>query len=325
MDFKDFNAGKDDEGRRFDRILRIFLKDKSLPDIYKLIRKGLVKLNHKKAKPETHIANGDIISIADFLLDNKKNDNESDISSVSKNDLNIVFENEHLLIIDKPYGRTVHGNDNGKSRALDKDVLAYYEAEKKGLCDSLSFRPGPLHRLDRNTSGLLVFSMSIEGARWFSEGIKNHTIHKKYYGLAQGKLESSEFWVDKLSDSENTSESGFFTMKADKDGLEAQTQVKPLSYGSYKGNPVTLIEYYIKTGRKHQIRAQSFLHGHPLIGDSAYHSELSLNGKREFYLQAFELDFPEDNPLQLPSVIKIELSSDFYDILDYCEIKNPGL
>ena len=70
MDFKDFTAGKDDEGRRIDRIIRIFLSNKSLGDIYKLLRKGLIRLNQKKCKPETHVFCGDVISIASFLFEN---------------------------------------------------------------------------------------------------------------------------------------------------------------------------------------------------------------------------------------------------------------
>ncbi len=322
MDFKDFTAGKDDDGRRFDRILRIFLSDKGLPEIYKLVRKGLVKLNNKKAKPETHVNAGDLISIAAFLLENNDKDEKTETSSAKPVDLDIVFENQHLLIINKPYGRSVHGNDEN---SLDKAVLSYYESKKAGNKDSLSFRPGPLHRLDKNTTGLLVFSMSIEGARWFCDGIKNHTIHKKYFGLAEGDFTGKEVWQDKLSDSENTTQEGFFTVKADENGHDAYTEVRALANGKYKGMPVTLCEYSIKTGRKHQIRAQSFIHGHPLLGDSAYGSKLICDGKRDFYLQAFELDFPENNPLELPPFIKIGLSSDFSGILDCCEIKNPGL
>lgn len=322
MDFKDFTAGKDDDGRRFDRILRIFLSDKGLPEIYKLVRKGLVKLNNKRAKPEIHINAGDLISIAAFLLENNDNDEKTETSSAKPVDLDIVFENQHLLIINKPYGRSVHGSDEN---SLDKAVLSYYESKKAGNKDSLSFRPGPLHRLDKNTTGLLVFSMSIEGARWFCDGIKNHTIHKKYFGLAEGGFTGKEIWQDKLSDSENTTQEGFFTVKADENGLDAYTEVRALANGKYKGMPVTLCEYSIKTGRKHQIRAQSFIHGHPLLGDSAYGSKLNCEGKRDFYLQAFELDFPENNPLELPPFIKIGLSSDFSGILDCCEIKNPGL
>lgn len=346
MDFKDFTTGKDDEGRRFDRIVRIFLEEKSLPEIYKLIRKGLIKLNHKKTKPEVHITQGDIISIASFLLEEEKTLKTSEAQSVSfttstavqapeKSALNIVFKNEHLLILDKPYNRTVHGEKDG----LYHDVISYYEnhvknSQKNGASNSLSFRPGPLHRLDRLTTGLIVFSLSIKGARWFSEGIKNHTIHKKYYAIALGHIQNAEQWCDRLSDSQENGidnksttskvSASFHTVKQDQNGLEAQTYVKPLAYGNYKGKPVTFAEYSIKTGRKHQIRAQSSIHNHPLLGDTAY-GAYPIKATREFYLQAFELEFPENNPLSLPPVIKIGLSSDFIEQLHYCEIENPGL
>ena len=335
MEFRDFTAGKDDDGRRLDRILRIFLKDKSLGEIYKLLRKGLIKVNHAKAKPEAHVSEGDVISIADFLFNSEGDDvtettKVSKNSAPSKNQLNIIFENEHLLIIDKPYGISVHGAGAGAGStqlSLDKAVTAYYENKTAGKKDnSLAFRPGPLHRLDRNTTGLLVFSMSLEGAKWFSDGIKNHTIHKKYYGLAEGKLPETQNWEDTLSDSETTLK-GFHTVTQDDDGLKAQTLAKPLAYGKLNNKDVTLVEYSIKTGRKHQIRAQSKLHGHPLAGDKAYGGTDPKQKvfTREYYLQAFSLSFPENNPLGLPKEIKMGLSSDFLRLLEYCEIENPGL
>ena len=329
MEFKDFTAGRDDNGRRLDKVIRIFLNNTPLTEIYKLLRKGLIKLNHKKAKPEARVCQGDVISIAQFIL---KSGSEAENNSVSQtavdkvSPLNIVFENDHLLIIDKPYDRTVHGKDDG----IYKEVLSYLEVKSDASQDStieksLSFRPGPLHRLDRRTTGLLVFSKSIEGARWFSDGIKNHTIHKKYYGLAEGELNETEVWQDFLSDSENSSSEGFYTVEENEDGLKAETIARPVAKGKVKGKNITLIEYSIKTGRKHQIRTQSALHKHPLAGDSAYGGQKQKEFKREFYLQAYSLSFPSDNPLNLPSEIKIKLSSDFIQVLKYCEIENPGL
>ena len=323
MEFKEFTAGKDDDGRRLDRILRIFLKDKSLGEIYKLIRKGLIKVNHKKTSPENHIKCGDVICIADFLFNSSSENTKETKITPPAFSLNIIFENQHLLIIDKPYGISVHGSENNKFQGLDKAVLSYIQTENT-LSDSLSFRPGPLHRLDRNTSGLLVFSKSLEGARWFSEGIKNHTIQKKYYGLAEGKLTESENWEDKLSDSEML-ENGFYTVEENTEGSAAITCAKPMAFGKLSGKAVSLVEYSIKTGRKHQIRAQSQLHKHPLAGDKAYGGHVDSALKREYYLQAFSLSFPENNPLELPKEIKMDLSSDFSSILEYCEIKNPGL
>ena len=346
MDFKDFTAGQNDDERRLDRVLRKFLTDKNLSEIYKLLRKGLIKVKHTKAKPENHIKNGDVISIASFLI------SDSDISagpansvsttansaSVNTSNLEIVFENQHLLIINKPYDRTVHGEKDG----LYKDVLSYYESHKTAESASLSFKPGPLHRLDRRTTGLLVFSKSIEGARWFTKGIQNHTIQKSYYALIEGKLEKKEEWQDYITDEENDDKNAFHKVRATtiKNSVNSKNSfalavsfVTPLAYGQYKGKNVTLAEFQIKTGRKHQIRSQSALHKHPLLGDTAYGAAPTKNAgpsistvpAREFYLQAYKLTFPKDNPLGLPNEIKIGLSPDFLEQLQCCEIENPEL
>ena len=337
MEFKDVTAGKDDSDRCLDRVLRIFLSNKGLPEIYKLLRKGLIKLNHKKAKPETHVAQGDIISIAAFLFDDDEFDKTDIADNAEKKSvstkLKIVFENEHLLIIDKPYDRTVHGKTDG----LYKDVIEYLNQKSETQTNSsLSFKPGPLHRLDRRTTGLLVFSKSLEGARWFTDGIKTHTIQKKYYGLAQGTLTQKETWKDFITDAGENDE-GFFTVQAKTDESENETEksvvcettATPLACGSTNGKAFTLVEYAIKTGRKHQIRSQSALHKHPLAGDTAYGAERLYGSNlkassREFYLQAYCLTFPK-NTLGLPSQIKIGLSPDFIEQLQCCGIDKTGL
>lgn len=333
MNFRDFSAGKDDNDRRLDRVIRIFLKDKSLGEIYKLLRKGLIKVNQKKAKPDSHIFEGDIISIAEFLLANvseEKTEIESiksasiDSQNLQENKPEIVFENSNLLIINKPYGRRVHESSSKYQKnnqiSLDKEVLNYYLYHKKdNINDSLSFHPGPLHRLDRNTSGLLVFSMSLMGAKWFSESIKNHTVQKKYLGIAEGNLKECEDWEDLLADSD-TPDDGFYTVAQSDSGKKALTRARPIAHGHYKEKEITLIEYSIKTGRKHQIRAQSQIHGHPLLGDKAYGAKEEKNLKREYFLHAFSLTFPKDNPLGLPEEIKIPLPLDFEDLLSSCQM-----
>ncbi len=324
MEFKDFTAGKDDDGRRLDRVLRIFLNNKSLGEIYKLIRKGLIKVNHAKCKPEQHVNQGDLISIAAFLLENQNADKAENLNDSSLQ-LKIIFQNEHLLIIDKPYGTSVHGSEKSPDSGLDKIVLSYYEKNLKDKkAASLSFRPGPLHRLDRNTTGLLVFSLSLEGAKYFSDSIKNHTVQKKYLGLAQGKLSQSEVWEDNIQEADS-SEDGFYTVVEDEQGKKAVTIAKPLLYTSIGVIPVTLVEYTIKTGRKHQIRLQSKLHQHSLIGDKAYGGKACKELKREYYLHAYSLIFPEDNQLQLPKEIKTGLPDDFKSLLQGCEFENLGL
>ena len=107
MDFTEFSAGADDDGRRLDRIIRRFIATEQLSGIYKAIRKGLVKVNGRKASAEQHIHEKDIITIASFLL--KQEDSGTAEAAPYTFPYEILFHNEHILIINKPYGTTVHG------------------------------------------------------------------------------------------------------------------------------------------------------------------------------------------------------------------------
>ena len=334
MEFSKFKFGQDDISRRLDKVIRIFANNLSLPEIYKSIRKGLIRVNNHKSKSEYRIQENDEIEIATFLLnktglsgnDNQKNHNDFSNEKMPE----IVFENENILIVNKPYDVNVHGDEN----SLDKVIQQYFD--NKSHEKSLSFKPGPLHRLDKKTTGLLAFSKSLEGARWFSENIQNHNIKKKYYGLVNGKIVSEEIWQDVIIEDDESK--GFHKVIAKKitknnmsqvslEGADkiAETVATPLAYGSYDNDPVTLVEFNIKTGRKHQIRAQSSLHNHSLLGDTAYGSEKLKFGSQDFYLTAKELIFPKDNPLNIPCDLVINLPDDFIKILKHCGIKKNGV
>ena len=116
-----------------------------------------------------------------------------------------------------------------------------------------------------------------------------------------------------------------FTEAQSEKGSLAITTARPLAHGKLNGRDITLVEYSIKTGRKHQIRAQSSLHGHSLAGDRSYGGKQCQELKREYYLHACSLTFPADNPLELPQIIKCPLPDDFIHLLECCEIKNPEL
>lgn len=297
MDFTDFSAGPNDNDRRLDRILRNFLPDLPLSEIYGLIRKGLIKVNHKKAKQNDRVSEGDVISIASFLLGGKNA--EQPEKSVNGPDIEklIVFRNEHILLLNKPYDIKVHGDKD----SLDEYVKIYYRKHTRD--NSLSFNPGPLHRLDRKTTGLLAFSFSLEGARWFSENIQTHTIKKIYRGIVQGNLREQEFWEDFIS--KNEGDADFHTVKvSETDGKRAKTTVTPLKHGNHNGKDITECAFLIETGRTHQIRSQCQAHGYPLIGDTAYGGIKLSGSKRDFFLHAEKLVFPKDNPLGLPEVIE---------------------
>lgn len=309
MDFENFDVQKDDDGRRLDKIIKVLFPNKGLAEINALIRKKLVRLNDKKASNDTRVSEGDKISIATFLFDSLPQSEHTDKESekqttATKINLDVLFQNVHFIIINKPYNTTVHGFQD----SLDVQVKELYNSvtDKK----SLSFKPGPLHRLDKKTTGILAFSWSLSGAQWFSENIAKHSIEKFYTGVILGKLMKKETWensIQKIDDSEDS----FHTVTESENGKKALTYVTPLKYGKYKGKDITLAQFHIVTGRTHQIRFQSAQNGYVLLGDTAY-SSFPIKEKQDFFLHATKLTIP-NNSLGLPDEITCPLNRDFED------------
>jgi len=315
VDFVEFIAGQDDNDRRLDKIIRKFCSELTLSSIYKFIRKGLIKVNNKKTTAEYHVLTNDKIQIAAFIIEDLKNDKSSETRPTENKlsfdfpKINVVFQNDDLLIINKPYDYVVHGNTNDKKPNLEKIIQEMFPAKNKA---SLSFTPGPLHRLDKKTTGLLCFSQSLNGARIFSEELQNHQIQKKYIGIAQGHLKTTEKWIDDIS-KDFSDDKGFHTVSIEKSDLSktAETEATPLFYGNYNGTPVTVVQYYIKTGRTHQIRSQTSIHSYPLIGDTAYNGKKLNKESREFYLHAAKLIFLNPEKFAKKNDDKSDFSGEF--------------
>ena len=340
MDFTDFAAGSDDGGRRVDRVLRRFLHGVNLSSVYGALRKGLILVNAQRVKPDARIESGDVISIASFLLQNEKSSGSENtpvenrrVYKAASLPYTIVFANEHFLVIDKPYGVAVQGKNS-----IAEKIAVYYDASVPKEKRSLSFVAGPLHRLDKNTTGILFFSWSLEGAAWFSRELKAHRIRKKYIALVEGAMESECVWEDFIKKNDEP-KALFYTVRVvsgstagtgDVQNLasgaasgslaamhgakRAITKAKPLCRASYKGQSVTLAEYEIETGRMHQIRAQSAFHGFPLLGDTAYGGS-RIDEAQAFFLHAYEVRIGE-NPVGLPPVITSTLPHAFESFND---------
>src|SRR5574344_939894 len=180
MEFSSFTAGSDDAGRRLDRILKRILPDLTLSEMYQSLRKGMIKVNGKKADGSTKILCNDTITVAAFLLVKKDSDSPSQATTVHQiassydkipqsphttfhqshgiPQLQTVFRNEYVWIINKPYGIPVQPDSTTKDGApCLSDMVAADYASSHQTSTSLSFRPGPLHRLDKNTTGLVAF------------------------------------------------------------------------------------------------------------------------------------------------------------------------
>ncbi len=316
MDFTHLLAGPDDEGRRLDKLLRRYLDDSSLSALYKSLRKGFIKVNGKKQEASYRICQGDDIQIASFMIASHR---ESEESGKSLDSNLILFRNQHFLILNKPYDMSVQ--DGGEGTSIARLVRDDYRLNHGN--SSLSFTPAPLHRLDKKTTGILVCSQSLEGARYFSEKIQNHQATKIYLALVEGNLEKEEHWVDYLSEAELQDKKGFYTVTVcdSTRGKKAETFALPLAHGSYKGKDCSLVQFSITTGRHHQIRCQSSFHDFPLLGDSAYGASY---GEKDLFLHAWKLSFPQDNQLGLPEHIESFISTKFEKMLESTLIKWDG-
>lgn len=355
MEFTVCTAGKDDEGKRLDRVVRAVMDGRAAPDtnIFQALRKRLIRLNGNKAEPSARVHEGDTIEIAGFLLQPSPAGASLPAqtpapaaprpapSARSSTRLEVLFQNDDIMFINKSAGISVQPSSGGKE-SISQIVRAAWAAA--GPHGSLSFIPAPLHRLDRYTSGVLAVSRSARGAAWFSRAIQERTIRKFYLGICMGRLEKDELWEDRLTAGEagGGRGTGFHTVQraaatGDGDtagGNLARTRVHPVSSGRRGQDDLTLVQYELLTGRKHQIRAQSALHGHPLYGDTAYGGKPCCgtgsgapggrSGGGLFFLHAVRMEFPADNPLALPPCIEAPLPQAFAAFIGCGQGEFPG-
>ena len=286
----ELRTGENDSGRRLDRVLRKALRNHPLPLIYRLLRQGLILVDGKPARAEDRISAGVLISIPS--LKDIINSPDPPMHH-APGAVDILWQGHGLIAVNKPAGLATHGPES-----LDTMVNSYLAGR---LPTSLSFRPGPLHRLDKPSSGIVVFSASIEGARNFSSLLRERNVRKTYLALVEGKLEKEEIWQDELTRDKNKKKT-FIREKPDSSvsksagscAKTALTRVTPLAVNS----DYSLIKATISTGRTHQIRAQASAHGHPLAEDYKYGGKpLELgahhSGKKScagFFLHAWKLE-----------------------------------
>jgi 23S rRNA pseudouridine955/2504/2580 synthase len=325
-------TGPDDSGRRLDRILRKALPDHPLSFIHRLLRQGLVLVDGKPAKPQYHVPQGVQITIPGDpprppakQISTQPSNKRSPLPPPA---LDILWQGSGLLVINKPAGIAVHGPNS-----LDTQVQRYHAAQVSPHEEaSLSFRPGPLHRLDKPTSGAIVFSTNLAGAQRFSVLLREGKINKFYLAIVEGRLEKAEIWKDQLT----RKTQGAVNVNMSSKYLEMKNGIKPMSQGS--GLAITsvsplavsagkdkysLILAQIHTGKTHQIRAQAAAHDHPLAGDIKYSGHISsgnLSGKdrfREtFFLHAWKIEIDETITAPPPESFLRQVKSIFGKELD---------
>ena len=288
---------KNDEGQRLDRYLKKAYKKASLSYIYKLIRKDL-KVNGKREKEEYLLKEGDVLAF--YISEEDRNslmtDNNRKIETIKKQ-FQIVFENEEVLIVNKPFGLLTHGNGKEKKNTLANQVITYLIATGDYVPrNEKTFTPAPSNRLDRNTTGLVIFGKSARSCRLINEAIRERkNIRKFYLTIVKGELKEKTTFENWMIKDELKNKVSVFDLgeKMEGEGKRIITKVTPIA----SKNGYSLIEVEIPTGRSHQIRSQLQKNGFPLIGDSKYGDTL-LNKKieKEYkintqLLHAYKLNF----------------------------------
>lgn len=277
--------------QRLDRFLRKYFRKASLGSIYKMIRKD-VKLNGKRAHEDTMLRTGDELSL--YMSEERiKELTAADKKKTARKQFKIIYEDNNILIVDKPWGLLTHGDAHEKKNTLANQVCGYLQ--EKGEYDPArerTFTPSPVNRLDRNTTGLVIFGKNSEALRKLTAMIRQRDGIEKYYlTIVCGCLRKPMVLEDRLEKNRDTNISH---VVREGQGKDAVTYVTPVA----AGKDFSLAEVRILTGRTHQIRTHLSHAGFPLAGDTKYgnrtvNAKLKKHGITTQLLHACKLRFAD--------------------------------
>lgn len=297
-------VSEENDGIRLDAYIADNMENLSRTAVKRLIEDGNIIVNNKIQKVSYKVHENDEIEI---------NEPEAKEVSIEAQDIpvDVIYEDSDIIVVNKPKGLVVHPANGNWDGTLVNAIMAICKDSLSGIGGEI--RPGIVHRLDKDTSGLLIVAKNDEAHINMSNQIKDRQVKKIYYALVRGIVSENEATIN-MPIGRSTKDRK--KMAVTKTGKEAITHFKVLE----RFNKYTLLEVKIDTGRTHQIRVHLSEIGHPVVGDEVYS-----NGKNEFgvkgqLLHAKVLDFK--HPITGKDMhLEAELPQEFLDVLDKLRIK----
>lgn len=293
---------ENDIGLRLDSFVSGLLKDFSRSKIQNFIKCGDISVNSEIKKPSYQLREGDSIEI--------RLPEKDDVKIIPQNiPLNIIYEDENMLVVNKPSGMLTHPTSNERENTLVNALLYQYGDNLSDV--NGAFRRGILHRLDRNTSGLLMIAKNNRAHEFLAEQIKNHEIIKKYRAVLKGDYPADEDIIE-MPIGRNTNQP--HKMMVREDGKPSKTILKVIK----RFQEATYVELTLVTGRTHQIRVHTSYKKFPVYNDTLYGAGKGKVNTEEQVLQSYYLRFTKpfgDEIIEL----QIEPDEKLNKVLNYFE------
>ncbi len=292
---KTFTVNKNDAGQRLDKFLTKACPSLPKSALYKYIRKKRIKINGKRAEISSRLNEDDVVAlyINDDFFEQKE-----DADFTASSDIDVAFEDENIIVVNKPFGMVVHEDESGSRDTLINRIIAYLiEKGEYNPKEENSFVPALCNRIDRNTAGLVIAAKTAEGLRIMNQKIKDKEIQKTYLCIIHGCPSKKQDTLKSYMKKDRNKNHVYVYDSPKPDAKTAITKYKILQT---KGR-LSLAEINLVTGRTHQIRAHMAHIGHPLLGDGKYGTN-ELNrpyNARHQALCAYRLvfRFKEESPL----------------------------
>lgn len=282
---------ENEAGQRLDKMLAKYLNEAPKSFLYKMLRKKNITLNGKKAAGNEILSCGDEVKL--FLSDETIARFSSSLVQYTKEKLDILYEDENILLINKPAGMLSQKASDSDESVVEHLITYLLTSGQLKEQDLKTFKPSVCNRLDRNTSGMIAAGKSLAGLQELSRLFQNRTLEKYYLCLVEGDIAEPTRIRGYLKKDAKTNQVTI-TAGETADASAIETEYRPLK----RGEDTTLLEVHLITGKTHQIRAHLASQGHPVIGDYKYGNRRNNDRYQKAYglkyqlLHAYRLVFP---------------------------------